>query len=342
MGEKGEVDGELKYFLSKVKKKNMPGSYFYSRLEDEDFQDRQFQEDWAFNRTNITTMLGKADSEFTFEPAKVYMELIRGNVQKTRSQQDREWLAVKSGGVEADKQGANERRQDYGERSESNEILERALFLEFHNWLNNQVEAYQGSDYDDFRNGADVVLHIPGTDDYLSIDVTIDPTRGRVEKKLDTTCESIARGELTPLKYHLEHNAKPTFQSRFVPHVVVNVSLDTATALWGAAVGTKKADIKVYRGQVKMILNQIKQQCEMFQAYLQDLEGDDYMGQRAAKNAKKFTPFLDIINSKLDELAEQEIPTDDACNEQFQELLNEQKKYWGMDHEQEKAQSAGM
>ncbi len=150
-------------------------------------------------------------------------------------------------------------------------ILEAMLneLIELYDWLGPDATTITTSDFDDMRNGIDMVAEFRDKKEKsashlaLAVDVTF---ANEIGKKIERIQREIERGELASVKYFESEFLEQKGELPNIPRVVIGGDVDTIKSLGMLWLAEDKKTLAVHEMQ-KVILVEIRMQLEVFAKY---------------------------------------------------------------------------
>lgn len=174
----------------------------------------------------------------------------------------------------------------------SAKIFEAIVYqhIELSEWLGPNAETIRASEFDDLKNGTDVIVEFT-TDDFkkhlaLGIDVTFGSQV--LEKKFNRIKEEIDSDMLTEVKYYESHDFKGSLKN--APRVIVGVEKDTVVALAALWMRSQNAELGKHFAR-EIIIKEITLQLQTFLAYANSIG--------AQKAVRSYTQALSIIKNSI-------------------------------------------
>ena len=165
-------------------------------------------------------------------------------------------------------------REDTPEKREQKKfakILEAMLneLIELYDWLGPNATIITTSDFDDIKNGVDMVAEFRDEEEQsashlaLAVDVTF---ASEIGKKIDRIKREIERGEMASIRYFESEFLESKGELPNIPRVVIGIDTDTITNLGALWLAEDKKALAVHEMQ-KVILVEIRMQLEVFAKY---------------------------------------------------------------------------
>ena len=184
------------------------------------------------------------------------------------------------------------------------DVLEGILgdAIEMADWLGENAIAQKTCDFDDFKNGVDVVVEFSPTAQSTShLGLAVDVTYAKeLDKKLNRIRNEIDNGRLAMVKYFESDNGD--FKGRLlnVPRVVIGCDKETIAKLARLWVDKKKSSELAKHHVMYQIISQITVQLEMFRSYA------DSIGQKniATKLDNSLKLITGIKKKKLESVSD--------------------------------------
>lgn len=123
-------------------------------------------------------------------------------------------------------------------------VLEAILFDEIQkkHWFGQEARAFLTSDYDDYKNGADLAVEMQGENQSLephpilfAIDATYSETISRIQSKIQKAFDKIKQGHMGQILFYESKNKRFRGQVDYVPVLTVGVSkpvIQEMSKLW--------------------------------------------------------------------------------------------------------------
>lgn len=173
------------------------------------------------------------------------------------------------------------------EQQELSDLWETILYFNLSKWLNDEVDVFPGSDFDDYKNKVDLVIQTKNTDQCISVDAA---TGHDMQSKVDyINALYKTQDRLNRVKYHLEKNGQIKFRN--VPHLILGLSKNKITAITAEWIKTGEIDPKYQ----KTILMEMHMQLS---AYAEYFTGNPN-GKEKAEQIEKFLPVVEKALEKL-------------------------------------------
>ncbi|PJE50767.1 MAG: hypothetical protein COV29_03485 [Candidatus Yanofskybacteria bacterium CG10_big_fil_rev_8_21_14_0_10_36_16] len=231
--------------------------------------------------------------------------------------------------VERDIQYTEELKKKFNEQDDKNQreikkladLFEALIsnFVELEDWMGEDIFMVKTSEYDDYKNGVDVVAEFLKDGKFSHLGLAIDVTFGNyLDKKFQRIKQEIQEGQLTKVKYFMSEGGDFRGELKNIPRVVLatdRATIKELSTLWtdltflkgrlkdrrerGGNVSDIREKIQETRDKLKdhpiqlEILHQIRFQLEKF------AEHAEKIGQRE-QLTKKYKATLEIINQIID------------------------------------------
>jgi len=163
----------------------------------------------------------------------------------------------------------NERNHERRETADLGRVLEAIINdqVEQNEWLGSGVMTRRAADFDDLRNGVDMIAEIEQADSTQHLALAIDATYGAdLEKKMDRIRGEIADGSLTTVKYFASSSGNFHGQLSRVPRVVVGIDKPQLYELIELWIGRKNKELAAHPVQLQ-IIDEIYLQLQSFGRY---------------------------------------------------------------------------
>ncbi len=159
---------------------------------------------------------------------------------------------------------------------------------ELSEWLGSQVTTINSSDFDDIKNGVDMIVEVNGEMGSTShMGLAIDATySSNLTSKFERIKSNIDKGSLATIKYFSSPNKDFMEQLRQVPRVVVGADADTIDELIEMWVTGRKKELGEHPIQFQ-IIDLIITQLEAFKDYSKKIDNNELVN--------KFDGFIKIF-----------------------------------------------
>ncbi len=183
------------------------------------------------------------------------------------------------------------------------DVFERIIMeqIELHDWFGPNTMTVAASEYDDIKNGVDIIVEITEEDSRasshlgLGIDITYNTN---LEKKFLRIKNEIKSGKLTEVKYFQSADGSFTGRLNRIPRVVIGVQKETIAELMKLTLNKKKKELAQHVIQY-VILSEIYTQLIFFAKFARDENVEGGVVQRLLQILDLIG---DIMSKKEDEL----------------------------------------
>ncbi len=239
-------------------------------------------------------------------------------------------------GVGADLKETKELKERFEERrtpeekksKRVSEVLEAIIYLhtELSNWLGPNAETIRTSEYDDIKNGVDLIAEFNTEDStrHLALGVDVTFSTFYLETKINRIKNEIEADELAQVKYFESHGFKGSL--RQLPRVVIGVEADKVIELAGLWMRNKNAELGRHPAK-NIILVEIVEQLKIFRDYAEKL-GKTNALKSYDQTIRTLQPLLDTVKkmSQKDRELVSEDRVYDSIKFQISHRFNEKPK----------------
>lgn len=193
----------------------------------------------------------------------------------------------------------NRLKREFGEEPSKNysEVLEAIICEhgELSNWFGENSRVIKTSDFDDIKNGVDMVVEFDqGEEGFENLALAVDVTFGKtgISKKLEGIKSSIDNERLTKVKYFKSERQPATGKQLKIPKIVIGIDKEHLTEVGLLWMNRRNKDLASHPIQA-VILQEAREQLEMFRRYAES--------QGKTEIAKLYAKDLSIIEKIIDE-----------------------------------------
>ncbi len=189
--------------------------------------------------------------------------------------------------------------------------------IELDNWFGSNTMTVASSEYDDIKNGIDLIAEIGEEESAavshlgLAVDITYST---HLEKKFDRIRQEILSGKLSTIKYFQSTDEGFMGQLSNVPRVVIGVQKETVGELMKLSLGRKTKELAAHPVQ-HQILSEIGVQLATFTEFAQQHRVKDGVVQRLEH-------ALNLVEGIIDEKKQGKIVSADFTKDRvYQEIM---------------------
>ncbi len=176
----------------------------------------------------------------------------------------------------------------------ASDVLEAILYqhTELSGWLGPNAETFRPSEYDDIKNGIDLIVEFNSDNFSKHLALGVDITFGTLSmgKKFERIKKEIESDKLALVKYFESHGFKGAL--KHVPRVVIGLEKDTVISLAALWMRNQNAELGNHFAQ-DILMREILEQLKTFKTYAESID--------SAKAVRSYSQSIGILATALRE-----------------------------------------